>query len=60
MFLDAPGGVFKRKLTIVAQTATYTIADQTTDFGGAKDPVDIEIFQMSSLIGRGFKTEFTG
>ncbi len=58
--LDAPDGVFKRKLTSAAQTVTYTIGDQTTDFGGARDPVDIEIFQISSTVGRGFKTEFTG
>lgn len=49
-----------RTLTSTSETVTYTIADQTTDFGGAKDPVSIEIYQMSSVVGRGFKTEFTG
>ena len=58
--VDIVGASPPRTIAVTAQTATYTIGDQTTDFGGAKDPVDIEIFQMSSLIGRGFKTEFTG
>jgi len=58
--LDATGGNFKRKLTSTSETVTYTIADQTTDFGGARDPVHIEIYQISSVVGRGFKTEFTG
>ena len=49
-----------RTLTSTTPTVTYTIADQTTDFGGARDPVDIEIFQISAVVGRGFKTEFTG
>ena len=58
--LDASGGAVQRTLTSTTETVTYTIGDQTTDFGGARDPVDIEIFQISAVVGRGFKTEFTG
>ncbi len=58
--VDIVGSSPLRTLAVTAQTATYTIADQTTDFSGAKDPVSIEIYQMSSTVGRGFKTEFTG
>ncbi|KKM78607.1 hypothetical protein LCGC14_1358270 [marine sediment metagenome] len=58
--LDAPGGAVKRNLTSTTETVTYTIGDQTTDFGGARDPVDVEIFQISAVVARGFKTEFTG
>jgi hypothetical protein len=58
--VDGFGGAIKRTLAVTAQTATYLIADQTTDFGGAKDPAFFEIYQMSSTVGRGFKTEFTG
>lgn len=58
--LDAPGGVLQRTLTSATESVVYTIGDQTTDFGGARDPVDIEVFQLSSVVGRGFKTAFTG
>ncbi len=58
--LDTPGGTVKRTLTSTTPTVTYTIGDQTTDFSGARDPVDIEIFQISAVVVRGFKTEFTG
>jgi hypothetical protein len=42
-----------------ATTTTYTAAQQTTDGLTPGDPVDLEIYQMSDVVGRGNKTEAT-
>ena len=44
----------KRTLNATSETVTYTIADQTTDFGGAKEHnLHVKIYQMSAQVGRG-------
>jgi len=45
---------FKRTLTATSETVQYTIGDQTTDFGGAQDPVGFRLYQMSNNAGRGY------
>ena len=40
-------------------TYEYTAADQTTDFGSVQSAVDIDIYQISNLVGRGFGTNAT-
>lgn len=64
--LDAPGGTVARIITNVAsangsvitpatQTCFYDAADQTADVGiTAGDPIDVEVFQLSAVRGRGF------
>jgi len=50
------GATLKRILTVTAQTATYTDADQVTDFGStvAAGALTIQVVQMSASIGLGF------
>jgi len=39
---------------VTSPTASYSAADQTTDFGGAQSSVDVKIYQLSAVIGRGY------
>ena len=50
------GVAVKRTLTTPTTSAVYSGADQTADWGGLLAPgdtLDIRIFQLSALIGRG-------
>jgi hypothetical protein len=50
------GAAIKRVLSATTTSATYTVAQQTTDWGDALSPgdtLDIRIYQLSALIGRG-------
>ena len=50
------GATVKRVLNATTTSAIYTAAQQTTDWGGLLAPgdtLDIRIFQISALIGRG-------
>ncbi len=50
------GSTVKRVLSAPTTSAIYTAAQQTTDWGallGPGDTLDIRIFQLSALIGRG-------
>lgn len=49
------GGNVVRTLTgIISPTASYTAAQQTTDFGSPQSSVSVKIYQMSNIIGRGY------
>lgn len=50
-FLD--GATVVRTKTVTAETASYTAAEQTTDGLTPGDPVDVRIYQMSVIVGRG-------
>ncbi len=39
---------------LTAPTASYTAAQQTTDFGSAQSSVDVKVYQLSAAIGRGY------
>ncbi|SLN77019.1 hypothetical protein ROA7023_04299 [Roseisalinus antarcticus] len=50
------GGTVKRALSTTTTSAIYTAAHQTADWGallGPGDTLDIRIYQLSALIGRG-------
>ena len=50
------GATVKRVLTAATTSAVYTAAQQTADWGallGPGDTLDIRIFQLSALVGRG-------
>ena len=32
----------------------YSAADQTTDFGAPQSAIDIAVYQLSAVVGRGF------
>lgn len=38
---------------------TYNASDQTTDFGSTQSSIDIKIYQMSDVVGRGYPGEAT-
>lgn len=42
-----------------AQTASYTAAEQTTDFGSAQSSLTVKIYQISATVGRGFVRQAT-
>jgi hypothetical protein len=50
------GGTVKRTLAASATSAIYSAAQQTADWGallGPGDTLDVRIYQLSALIGRG-------
>ena len=50
------GATVKRVLSTTTTSAVYTAAQQTADWGaplGPGDTLDIRIFQLSALVGRG-------
>jgi hypothetical protein len=47
------GGAVVRTLTTLSPSVAYTVADQTTDFGGLQTTVTVRIYQLSSVVGRG-------
>ena len=50
------GAAVKRVLSATTTSAIYTAAQQTADWGallGPGDTLDIRIFQLSALVGRG-------
>jgi len=48
-----------RTIEITSPTAAYSAADQTTDFGSTQSSVDVNIYQMSAVVGRGYATSAT-
>ena len=51
------GPVFLRTLTATTQTATYMAAQQTADGITPGDPVDVIVYQISDVVGRGVGSE---
>jgi hypothetical protein len=48
-----------RTIQASSPTASYTAAEQTTDGLTPGDPVDLIIYQISALVGRGFPAAAT-
>lgn len=48
------GGNVVRTLTATDQTVTYTSAQQTTDFGGVQNAINVNIYMISATVGRGY------
>lgn len=44
---------------LTAATASYTAAEQTTDFGSPQSSIAVRIYQLSTIIGRGVPGEAT-
>lgn len=54
------GATVVRTLTVSGDTqVVYTEADQITDFGSAQSAVEVNIYQMSARIGRGYAANET-
>lgn len=48
------GSTVVRTIAVTAATASYSAANQTTDFGSAQSSLSIKIYQISATVGRGF------
>lgn len=46
-----------RVITATSQTASYTAAQQVTDFGSAQSTVYVRVFQISATVDRGFPAQ---
>ena len=53
--LDGSGNVL-RTIEATTTTASYTAAEQTTDFGSPQDSIAIVVYQLSATVGRGYGT----
>jgi len=51
---DSTYTTLKRTLTASTQTATYTSANQVTDFGSNQTVLYLRIYQLSATVGRGY------
>jgi hypothetical protein len=51
------GSTVKRTLTSTTGVFTYTAAEQTTDFGAAQDSITFRVYQLSTVVGRGYPLE---
>lgn len=51
------GGNIVRTIEVTSPTASYSAADQTTDFGSAQSSVDVKVYQLSAVVGRGYAAE---
>jgi hypothetical protein len=58
VFLDS-GTPVRTVLVTAATTTTYTAAQQTTDGLTPGDPVDVVIYQLGDLVGRGLPAQAT-
>jgi hypothetical protein len=47
------GSTVKRTLTAISPTATYTAAQQVTDFGATQSSVAVRVYQISQTFGSG-------
>ena len=53
------GSTVVRTIEVTSSTASYSAADQTTDFGSPQSSVDVKIYQLSAVIGRGYAASAT-
>lgn len=53
------GATVKRTITATIPAVLYTSAMQVTDFGSPQASVTVNIYQLSAVVGRGYKLEAT-
>ena len=53
------GSTVVRTIESISPTASYSAADQTTDFGSAQSSIDVKVYQLSAVIGRGYAVSAT-
>lgn len=59
IFSDGTYTTVKRTISATSPTCIYTTADQTTDFGSVQTTIYAKVYQMSSVVGRGYPTTAT-
>lgn len=53
------GSTVKRTISATSPSWTYSAANQTTDFGSPQSSITFRIYQLSSVVGRGYPLEVT-
>jgi hypothetical protein len=53
------GSTLLRTIAATSETASYTAAQQTADGITPGDAVNVEVYQISSVVGRGFASTLT-
>lgn len=53
------GSTVVRTIDTAVESAAYSAADQTTDFGSPQDEIAVKIYQISTITGRGLAGEAT-
>ena len=48
------GGNVVRTIEVTSLAASYSATDQTTDFGSTQSSIDVKIYQLSAVVGRGY------
>ena len=48
------GSTVVRTIEVTSPTASYSAADQVADFGSVQSSVDVRIYQLSAVVGRGY------
>jgi len=54
--LDGAGTVVRTITDLTTPTASYTAAEQTTDFGAPQAAIVVVVYQLSGIVGRGYGT----
>jgi hypothetical protein len=48
------GETVMRTIATTSPTASYSAAEQTTDFGSPQSSVNVRVYQISAVVGRGY------
>jgi hypothetical protein len=56
---DAGYTTLKRTISATSEEATYSAADQTTDFGAPQATVYVRVYQLSATVGQGYPADAT-
>ncbi len=51
------GSTVKRTIAVTSPSASYSAAEQTTDFGSAQSSVSVRVYQLSAVVGRGYNSD---
>ena len=54
IYADGSYSTLKRILSVGSPSCTYSSADQVADFGAHQTTLYLKVYQMSSVIGRGY------
>lgn len=53
------GATVKRTISVTSSAWSYSAADQTSDFGSPQSSITFRLYQLSSVVGRGYPLEVT-
>jgi hypothetical protein len=59
IYSDNTFTVVKRTIAVTTPSCTYTTAQQTADFGAVQTTIYVKLYQLSSVVGRGYPNTVT-